>query len=173
MTKPSEFMGQAYGKARAAAKSIIEGYGGIYRRLAEEHGEVSALMTRIASSSDSSSRRELFDKLRKELLAHSHAEQQEFYSVLENHSETRSIASHSVAEHGEIELLLERLTTSDPSTKAWSEEFERLKQTVDHHVEEEEGKLFPQAKDVLTKDQAREIEHRFAQAKSGEMRRLS
>lgn len=166
MPQPSEIAGQLFGKARGAAKAIIEGRGGIFRRLAEEHGEVNALMQRVmASSADSDARRELFPKIREELIAHAEAEQAEFYAKLNQFDKTRDLMPQSEDEHAEIERMLDELQASDSSQPIWMDTFKQLVHKVTTHVDREENEIFPRADEVLSEDQANDIEKRFDQAK--------
>ncbi len=174
MGSPSEKAGKAAGKVKKASKAI-QGYGAIFQRLAEEHGEVSTLMKRVQASDDKETRIELFHEIKKELLSHAHAEEREFYEPLEKHPKTRSIAVHSKKEHEEIEELLGKLEgmIDNPTGAAWDTTFDKLQETVTHHVKEEENELFPKAHDVLSDQEAKEVEERYAKAKQRELKKVA
>jgi hemerythrin superfamily protein len=172
MGKPTEIAGKVAGKMQGIAKRL-EGYKGIFRKLAEEHAEVSVLMRRVLSSSEVAEvRRELFPKIRRELLSHARAEEQEFYSVLERYPETRDFVEHSGTDHRRIEILLDQLSVSDPAQPAWTETFRTLVQAVDDHVDDEEKRLFPLAKDLLPEVDVIAMEERFAAAKKSILARV-
>ena len=146
------------------ALMMFKGYTGIFRRLAEEHKEVDLLMQRVEKSSDADVKRDLVTKIRRELLSHAKAEEQEFYSVLREHSETRELAAHSKEEHDEIEFMFCQL--DELHGAAWNSVFTKLMHSVQHHVNEEETRLFPRAKAVLSSQQIQDIEKRYAEAKA-------
>ena len=92
-----------------STQARIEGLTGIFRQLAEEHGEATALLKRLVDA-DAERRAELFPLVRKELLSHERAELSELYSLLVGHVETRSIAEEHDQEAGEMESLINELS---------------------------------------------------------------
>jgi len=159
MPGPSEVIG------KVAAKMKGLGSSGIYKRLKEDHGEVSALMKRVAASSDPDTRRKFFPKVRESLLAHSKAEDKEFYAPLFDQPETRGLIEHSRDDHDEIERLLDALSRMDAATDAWVEDFKRLMHAVEAHVKVEENEVFPKAAGIFSDNQAKEMERRFLEEK--------
>ena len=144
-----------------AVKARLEGLVGVFKTLAEQHGEVAALLKRLQHSPDK--RSELWPEIRRELLSHERAELREVYPVLRQYGETRVLAEHHDQEASELESLIQRLdliTTDD-----WRPLFDQLVETVLHHANEEEEKIFPNAQDAIGHDAARELEQRFLSAK--------
>lgn len=173
MGKPTELGGKLAGAARGLAKRL-EGYKGIFRRLAEDHGEVSLLIQRVRHSpEDADARRELFPRIRRELVAHARAEEQEFYTPLRRFLETRAILDRSTDDHRRLEALLEQLAVADSSTPAWTESFAILARIVEDHVEEEEHRLFPLACDLVSDAEAVRMEERFRRTKDAVRHQLS
>lgn len=93
----------------------------------------------------------LFDKLKKDLIAHANAEEQTLYAELIADSDTQEQARHSVHEHEGIDELLETLEETDMSSPAWMQTFKKLRHEVEHHMAEEEEDVFEAAKDVIAK----------------------
>lgn len=165
MAKGTEAAGTAAGMAKGAAKAL-QGYPGVFRHLASEHAEVATLMKRIAKSDDE--RRELFQELRRNLLAHAHAEEQEFYPQLERYTELAPLVARCKEDHKDVEHKLERLASSDMSADSWLQAFKQMQQAVEAHVEREEKELFPQARDLLSSDQAKQMEEQYEKAEERE-----
>src|SRR5690606_37259440 len=92
----------------------------------------------------------LFEDFTRELKGHASAEEQALYSVILAKPDTTDKARHSVAEHKEIEDMLNHLATVDIASDEWTEKFEGLRDEYIHHIDEEEEELFPAASDVLT-----------------------
>jgi len=64
-------------KAAGTVKAVTAGFKGlrgVFLHLAEEHGELAALMKRVSKSSDAQVRRDHFPHIRAELLSHEKAE---------------------------------------------------------------------------------------------------
>src|SRR5437868_5189161 len=80
-----------------AASAGFKGLRGVFLHLAEEHGEVAALMKHVSKSADPQVRREHFPHIRAELLSHEKGELAEVYSVLANHEQLRTV----VLEHND------------------------------------------------------------------------
>ena len=55
----------------------------------------------------------------------------------------------------------------------WTAKFTVLKENIEHHVEEEEGELFPKAKKVLGKEDQETLGSRLEQAKKEQKAALS
>jgi uncharacterized protein YdcH (DUF465 family) len=169
MTSRTEIASKLAGKAQAAI-SALSGEKGIFRRLKEEHTQLAVLIGKVAKTSDPATRRALFPMIRAELLSHAKGEQAEFYSVLSCYTSTRAIAEAAVNEHAAIELMLEELHGLDEATPEWVAAFGALAIEVERHVGEEEAHLFPEARRVLSDDDAARIEHRYLERKAAESR---
>ena len=156
----------------AAAQQVIDSHAGIFRRLADDHAQVASLMQQVIATPDEAVRESLFEDVRRELLSHARAEQNTFYEALRDHATTREFAVHAWEEHEEVEQLLTELEGEDTSDDAWMDTFVQMMTAVEHHVSAEEGEMFAQAKNVLSKQDARELEERFAVAKDEEFDRL-
>lgn len=158
-------MGTTTAKVKATAKEAVEvlsGYPGIFRHLAGEHSEVATLMKKVAGSSEGSTvREELFPEIRKKLLAHTKAEEQEFYDPLRRHPETEDLIAQATEEHEKVEGYLDELTSGNKATKTWMKIFERMRRAVEAHVDMEENDIFPAAREVLSAEEAQEMEKRY------------
>jgi hemerythrin superfamily protein len=139
---------KAVGKLKSA-KAAVEGLSGVFRRLAQEHGEVTALLMRVKHSSDPKVRSTLFATIKKELLAHEKSELKAVYPVLLEHPDTQQIAAHHNQEAAQLEQMITELAALDAGDASWQAKFEALADTVQHHATEEEEQIFPQAQRVL------------------------
>ncbi len=159
-----------------AAAGALRGETGIFRKLREEHERITQLLEKIDDTLENSQgierRCEMFPILRAELLAHAYAEEQEFYSVLRRHDVLRPIIDSSEEDHREMEMLLQELNPTELGGNTWRPEFERLRETVRRHVDQEEHDVFPKARAVLRLIDAREIEERYLKMKQRGIARL-
>lgn len=104
----------------------------------------------IDTQGDSQSRRALFSELKKELQIHADAEERHFYIPLFKDDLTQDKARHSVAEHQEIDELIEKLEETDWSSPGWLTYARQLREKVIHHLDEEEHEVFQLAGKVLS-----------------------
>ena len=122
----------------------------IFEALREDHDKQRTLMNILVKSQGSSDgREELYPKLKKELAAHAFAEEKAFYSVLMARDITVEKARHSVAEHKQIDDLVEELDTIGMSSPQWLPKMKKLQHLVQHHLEEEEHEVFQMAGKAL------------------------
>ena len=175
MGKFTEVASKAVGKARQAAAALA-GERGIFSRLKGEHQEVSMLLERCASTDTSDAgikeRVDLYEKLRAELLAHATAEEEVFYSALEQIAETKPLALKAREQHDHVERILMELDSLAAHEPSWMERFNALVQEVEAHVREEEDHLFPIAENALTKHQAKALDERYHARKVRHMESL-
>ncbi|MEO8020546.1 hemerythrin domain-containing protein [Polaromonas sp.] len=104
----------------------------------------------IQTSGDSKERALLFKELQAELAAHAAAEERFFYVPLIAHDMTQEPSRHGIAEHHEMDELVEKLEEIDFSSPAWLAAAKELHHKVFHHLNDEEQGIFQLAGKVLT-----------------------
>ena len=104
----------------------------------------------IKTSGDSKARDLLFRELKDELAAHAAAEERFFYVPLIAHDMTQEPSRHGIAEHHEMDELVEKLEEIEFSSPAWLAMAKELHDKVHHHLEDEEQGIFQLAGKVLT-----------------------
>lgn len=141
----------------------------IFDALRQDHDVQRTVLDRLTSTQgDSRKRDELFARARAELQDHAAAEERFFYVPLMEFDMTQEKARHSVAEHHEIDELIEELDGTDYSSPGWLAAAKRLKDLVLHHLEEEEQQVFQLAGRVLSDKQKRTLGEHYRTEK-GEM----
>jgi hemerythrin-like domain-containing protein len=139
----------------------------IYEALKKDHEGVKALLNRLVSLNESQNEEKsrLLSQIRDELIPHSRAEEAVFYNSLRLLDETKSLAMHGYREHMEAESLLRSLQAEDLVNADWKETALKLKQALEHHIEEEEGEIFSAAQRLLTDEEAIAINDAFQKMK--------
>lgn len=141
----------------------------IFDRLKQDHDRHRQLLDQIADTSgDSDERNQLFTELTKELKGHAAAEEQALYSTMLRKPPTTDETRHSVAEHHEIDEMLNDLAATDMSTGAWLQKFKEFEHRYRHHIEEEEEDHFPDFAEHLTDEDTRHMETVFERRKKQE-----
>jgi hypothetical protein len=149
-----------------AAKAAVEGLHGVFRKLAEEHGQVMALLLRVRASSDPQVRRDLFPEIRSQLLAHEQGELRVVYPAFMGHPELESMAKKHDVDARELEQMLDDLKAASYEDTSWKGKFDKLVAVVEKHVAEEENDYFTAAERVLGQEEAERLEGIYAEAKS-------
>jgi hemerythrin-like domain-containing protein len=136
-----------------------------FELLKNDHAKVSSLFDRIEPATDATTRQQLFTQLKQELTIHAHIEETILYPALKAASETRELTEEAYEEHQEVKDLLAELEATPPDSEEWSDMITELRENVEHHVEEEEGEMFTQAREVLSEQQLNEIGARMSAEK--------
>jgi iron-sulfur cluster repair protein YtfE (RIC family) len=135
--------------------------------LMTDHQKVSDIFDRLEMDDGgvAGSREQLFRQLKHELDVHAHVEETIFYPALKGAEGTRELVAEAYAEHAAVKELLAELEATAPGEGGWDDLLAELRENVEHHVEEEEGDLFEQARLVLTGEQAEELGERMNREK--------
>ncbi|HKO50370.1 MAG TPA: hemerythrin domain-containing protein [Polyangiaceae bacterium] len=155
-----------------AVKAGFNGLRGVFLHLAEEHGEVGAMMKLVSKSKDAQFRREHYSKIRIELLSHERAELAEVYPPLRQQDGTLELAVLHEQEATQIESAVGAVDALDPTTEAWGLAFARLFALVQQHVEEEERDFFPAAQAAIGEPAAEALLKRYEAAKTAGKRQI-
>jgi len=135
----------------------------IYEALRDDHDTQRTLVEQLLKThGDSDGRRELYERLKRELVAHAAAEERCFYVPLMEDDLTQEKARHSVAEHHELDEFMEQLDGYDMSGPQWIQTAGELGERLLHHLAEEEHEVFQLAGKVLTDDQTRDLADEYA-----------
>ena len=126
----------------------------IFEALRESHERQRELYRQlIETRGDTPERQTLFEQLKAELLAHELAEERHFYIPLMEHDAGIDLSRHAIAEHHELDELVESLEEADPATPTWLPLARKLADKVEHHLKEEEHRFFQMAGKLLTDKQ--------------------
>ena len=123
----------------------------IFEALRTSHETQRALADQLVRTQGDSKDRDLvFKELRAELSAHAAAEERFFYVPLIAHDMTQEPSRHGIAEHHEMDELVEKLEETDFSSPAWLATAKELHHKIYHHLKEEEQGVLQLAGKVLT-----------------------
>jgi hypothetical protein len=94
-------------------------------------------------------REEFFTKVKRELEVHETIEEEIFYPVLKHHPKTKEIALEAYEEHHVVDTVMAEIEGVSYEDERWGAKFKVMKENLEHHIEEEEGEMFKQAKQVF------------------------
>lgn len=123
----------------------------VLKLLETQHKEVDALFEAIEKGEGN--KRALFTELADKLAAHATVEEKIFYPAVMA-KETNELLQESVEEHLAMKRVLADLITMDLDNDEFKAKLSVLKEQVTHHAhKEEENKLFPKVRTLMTEDE--------------------
>ena len=119
--------------------------------LEADHAKVKRLLTELDSTTERGikTRAELFATIKGELTLHEIVEEEIFYPELKAHPKAKDIVLEGYQEHHVVDLLMSELEALDVSDETWGAKATVMKENIEHHIEEEEGEMFRQARQVF------------------------
>ena len=111
----------------------------------------------LETSGKPSERKEIWDQLKVELKGHETAEERNFYKQLISNDMMVEHTRHGIAEHHEIDELIEKVDDADMDSSAWLAHMKALDHQVRHHLEDEEKAFFQLAGKVFNEKQKTDL----------------
>jgi hemerythrin-like domain-containing protein len=124
--------------------------------LRADHERVRSMLQDLVACDDSDRKRraELLEKIAEELRLHTTLEEEIFYPALRNAADARppkENVSEAVEEHRAVEhMVLPDLENTDPGAEEFRGRAKVLDELVGHHADEEESKIFENARELLS-----------------------
>ncbi|WXL26571.1 hemerythrin domain-containing protein [Ectopseudomonas mendocina] len=145
----------------------------IFGTLVEDHDHHRQLIAQIEETKGASeTRKKLFAELTAEIKGHAAAEEQALWSTVLRKPEITEDGRHAVAEHKEMDDLLEELAETDMSSSGWLLRFKKVKEEYLHHIKEEEQELFVSVEKKLTKNDKTYMDSVFKKRKAAEKEKV-
>jgi iron-sulfur cluster repair protein YtfE (RIC family) len=132
--------------------------------LKQDHDKVKALFKEYEDKGDRAykGKLEIAETIFQELAVHETIEEEIFYpAIRENASkEGVEIVLEGYEEHHVADVIIEELKALDIEDETYDAKFKVLRENIEHHIEEEETEMFPEARKALG-DRAAEIGERM------------
>ncbi len=144
MAGPSKSTSSSAGRASAAA-----GGTDAIDMLIQDHEEVKAMFEKYEGLSDRSvaSKRKLALEICLALTKHATVEEEIFYpAVREAAKDNEDLVDEAVVEHASAKDLIAQIIGMQPTEDLYDAKIKVLSEQIEHHVEEEEGEMFPKAR---------------------------
>ena len=143
--------------------------------LEEDHRKVKKMLAELESTTERGvkTREELFTKVKQELVVHEAIEEEIFYPALKEHPKTKEIALEGYEEHHVVDTVMAEIEGVAYDDEKWGAKFKVMKENLEHHIEEEEGEMFKQAKQVFDEDELAQLGEDMEARKEELMRQQS
>jgi hypothetical protein len=135
--------------------------------LKADHDKVKKMLTEGEETTERAekTRTELFDKLKGEMMIHERIEEEIFYPALKSHPKAKDLVLEGYEEHHVVDEIMGELEATDVTDETWSAKFKVMKENIEHHIEEEEGEMFKQARSVFDIDELESLGARMMELK--------
>jgi hypothetical protein len=127
--------------------------------LKTDHDKVKELLAELETTTERGvkTRTELFATIKGELTVHEIIEEEIFYPELKAHPKAKDIVLEGYEEHHVVDLLMGELEALPVDDEAWGPKSLVMKENIEHHIEEEEGEMFKQARSVFDEAELEEL----------------
>jgi hemerythrin superfamily protein len=138
----------------------------IYQTLTNDHDRLKPLLDQLVAASEvNDNTKDILNQIRDLLVPHSRAEEAVFYNSLRGLDLTKELVMDGYREHLEAETLLRSLRGLEKINIEWTAAAKKLRDILNHHIADEEDRIFPQSKQVLLDEEVRQMAVAFDQLK--------
>ena len=131
--------------------------------LMDDHDRMKKLLNELESTTERGVkiRAELFSTIKGELTIHEIIEEEIFYPELKAHPKAKDIVLEGYEEHHVVDTLMKELEECPVEDESWGAKAKVMKENVEHHMQEEEGEMFKQARAVFDQAELRDLGERM------------
>jgi len=137
--------------------------------LHDDHETIRKLAKELAETDSAPRRKSVLRELKPFLTAHSRSEEAAVYTPLmelRNSLDSRQAGNEGMVEHNLADIVVERLAnTADASTDMWRAHAKVLHEALEHHIKEEEGKMFEEIGEHFSDEEREAMATRFIAGK--------
>ena len=135
--------------------------------LEEDHRKVKKMLAEGEQTTERAevTRSDLYATLRREMETHERIEEEIFYPALKRHPKAKDIVLEGFEEHHVVDEIMGELGETDVTDETWAAKFKVMKESIEHHIEEEEGEMFPKARQAFEKDELEVLGARMLELK--------
>lgn len=139
----------------------------IYTLLKEDHDELKVMLKELVAGKE-----DRLEDMAHELKIHSQAEEKAFYKPLQGNPEVSDLVAEGFTEHKEADKLSKALMKQKGKGEKFTMAAKQLQEALLHHIKEEEGELFPKAKQIIGRGDAQAIGEQFQAEKDRMMAKV-
>lgn len=131
-----------------ATNPMLKTEGDLLDQLRLDHLKVNALFDDFARASTDAEKLRVVQKIYVDLLPHAQAEEEIFYPALRDDADAEDDVEHAYDEHAAAKETIESILKGDPDDLGYDMKVKKLQKALQHHITEEETKLFQEARDA-------------------------
>jgi hypothetical protein len=112
--------------------------------LKDDHRKVKELFKEFEGAADQISKRDIANEAMRELTVHAALEEEIFYPAVADAADAQDEVDHTLEEHAKVKDMIGELQDMAMGDE-FDTKFQVMSENVKHHIEEEEGRMLPQA----------------------------
>lgn len=140
----------------------------IFNTLKKDHKLVLDLLEKMENSGERAgkTRSQTYSKFKKELLQHMHGEENTFYKFLLENEDIKEMVFEALEEHRTVRMAMPDLESKDVTDEQWKPILKVISEMLKHHIDEEENKLFKEAKHLIDEETDERLVMEFESSKA-------
>ena len=142
----------------------------VIKLLKQDHQKVKKILEELEETTEraTTKRQQLFAEVQSELRLHELVEEEIVYPAFREQSKLKDIVLEGYEEHHVVDLIMDEIAGEPVTDETWAAKVKVMKENVEHHVEEEEDKMFPQARKLFAEEELERLGQRVEQRKRQE-----
>lgn len=134
------------------------------KMLEDDHKTVKKILGELEETTEraAKTRAELFTRLEREMRIHEVLEEEILYPALEEHDKAKNVALEGYEEHHVVDTIMGEMRSVSVEDERWTAKFSVMKENIEHHIEEEEGEMFPTAREIFSSEDLEEMGEEMA-----------
>jgi len=143
--------------------------------LEDDHKKMRKLLGELETTTERGvkTREELYATIKGELMVHEAIEEEIFYPALKEHPKAEDIVLEGYEEHHVVDLVMAELEGLPVDDESWGAKAKVMKENVEHHMEEEEGEMWKQARAAFDDEELEDLGERMAARKTQAQQELN
>jgi iron-sulfur cluster repair protein YtfE (RIC family) len=135
--------------------------------LKRDHDKVKKILGELDATTERGvkTREELFTKVKAELQVHEAIEEEILYPALKEHPKSRDLVLEAYEEHNAVDTVMAEIDELPYDDERWGAKLTVMKENLEHHIEEEEGEMFAQCRQVFDDDELDDLGARMSARK--------
>jgi len=130
--------------------------------LKSDHATVKRLLRELDETSDRAGRQRerLVAEIERELKIHAQLEEELFYPTFKacaENTDAEDLFYEATEEHHVVDMVLPELKASSVKSPEFAAKAKVLRELIEHHIREEEGEMFAEARGLMSDEQLREL----------------
>jgi hemerythrin superfamily protein len=128
--------------------------------LRKDHQTVKGLFRQLKQAGERAqqSKQKIVGEIEHELEVHATIEEEIFYPAVQSEvTQAEDLVHEAIEEHRVVRNLLSEITVLEPDDEQYDAKVKVLQENVEHHIEEEEGEMFPKVTSALAEARLLEL----------------